>query len=53
MVTAPPRLSTVIAADPPVPASVASGSSGIEPQPPPADGFVVEWQLATGAGREW
>ena len=53
MVTSPPRLPSVVAADPPLRGSVTSGPGAIESQPPPADGFVVEWQLAGGAGREW
>jgi hypothetical protein len=53
MVTAPPRHPAIGAADPPIPGSVAAapGAAGLEP--PAADGFVVEWQLAGGAGRDW
>jgi hypothetical protein len=53
MVTSPPQLPGAIAPDPPFSGAGTSGPSAIEPERPPADGFVVEWQLAGGAGREW
>ena len=52
MVTAPPRPPLVGTADPPLPGSVTAApvSAGLEP--PAAGGFVVEWQLAGGAGGD-
>lgn len=52
MVTAPPRLPRVVAPDPPLAGVVTAAPSPIESEPPTGDGFVVEWQLACGAGRD-
>ena len=52
MVTAPPRLPRVVAPDPALAGVVTAAPSPIESEPPTGDGFVVEWQLACGAGRD-
>jgi hypothetical protein len=48
MVTAPPRLPRVVAPAPALIGVVTAAPSMIEPEPPPGDGFVVEWQLTCG-----
>jgi hypothetical protein len=53
MVTSTPRAPRAVASDPTLTGAVTAAPSSIEPEPPPGDGFVVEWQLAGGAGREW
>ena len=53
MVTSPPRPPPVVAPDPLVTGSVTAAPGAMKPESPQADGFVVEWQLAGGADREW
>jgi hypothetical protein len=53
MVTAPPRPPRLNAAGPPLPGSAMAEPLAVELEPPAGDGFVVEWQLAGGAGRDW
>ena len=53
MVTAPPRPPSIGAAEPPLPGSVTAAPVAVGLEPPAADGFVVEWQLAAGAGQDW
>jgi hypothetical protein len=53
MVTAPPRPPRLNAADPPLPGPAMADLRAVELEPPAGDGFVVDWQLAGGAGRDW